>query len=289
MNMSTPIEWVVNTKKEKVYSVSHTQAVIRGNHTLEEDLAKIENTVHSEDGSVVISNQETDNAVATCKYGTSVFKGADGNNLKVVVAIHVDETTEDTSTDNTEDTEETPVTLSYDVSTYYKDGLVETQTVTSASELVDSQYIIWDKNSELTEEEVALKGGVDGVGSASITVNSANTTTDTLNEDGGFVLATRTVEKTKTDSETGETVKYCERLQLIGKPDGTLTWCGAPIVTTRGVANGNNTEDDSSDSENEDLGSGMPFVTVKGTAQEIEPEHKFKSGMYINGYRITIG
>ncbi len=79
---------------------------------------------------------------ASCTYGEALYAGTRGNALKLIIAKNVD--------DNTK----------YDVSTYLNNVLVDTQTVASASALVDNDYVAFNKTATLAETAgTAFTGG----------------------------------------------------------------------------------------------------------------------------------
>lgn len=45
--MGISVEWIINKAKQKIYAVSHAKAVIRGDHTVDDDLTKIETSLNS--------------------------------------------------------------------------------------------------------------------------------------------------------------------------------------------------------------------------------------------------
>ena len=79
---------------------------------------------------------------ATSKFGTAVFDGEDGNLIRVTVATNADDAT------------------SFDVTTYFKGSLVETQTVKKSTELVNNSYVVWDTSVALVAgDDVTFTGG----------------------------------------------------------------------------------------------------------------------------------
>ena len=68
---------------------------------------------------------------ATCAYGTAKYAGTRGNDLKVAIAGNVDDSTK------------------FNVSTYLGNVQIETQVVASAVELVDNDYIAFNKEATL--------------------------------------------------------------------------------------------------------------------------------------------
>lgn len=84
-------------------------------------------------------------------YATAKYSGTRGNSLKVVIENNVDEEEK------------------FDVSLYIDDTtLLDKQTVTASSELVDNDYVVWKKGAILAETAgEALSGGTNG------TVNGA--------------------------------------------------------------------------------------------------------------------
>ena len=79
---------------------------------------------------------------ATSKFGTAVFDGEDGNSIRVTVATNESDAS------------------SFDVTTYFKGSLVETQTVKKATELVNNSYVVWDSSVALVAgDDVTFTGG----------------------------------------------------------------------------------------------------------------------------------
>ena len=70
--------------------------------------------------------------LASNKYATAKFPDDRGNSLKIVITVNEDEET-------------------YNVITMYNDNIVDTQTVSSAAELVDNDYLTFIKTVELVE------------------------------------------------------------------------------------------------------------------------------------------
>lgn len=69
---------------------------------------------------------------ATCTYGTAKYAGIGGNNLKIVIAANVDDDS------------------LFDVSIYYGTTLVDEQTVASAADLVNNDYVDFDTSATLS-------------------------------------------------------------------------------------------------------------------------------------------
>lgn len=79
---------------------------------------------------------------ASCDFATAKYAGTRGNDLKIVIAANVDETSY------------------FDVSTYLDYELMETQTVESSADLVDNDYVDFVKTVTLaTTAGTALTGG----------------------------------------------------------------------------------------------------------------------------------
>ena len=70
---------------------------------------------------------------ASCTYGEAKFAGTRGNDLKIVITANVD--------DNTK----------YDVVSYLGTEKIDSQVVAEASNLVDNDYIVYDKEATLAE------------------------------------------------------------------------------------------------------------------------------------------
>lgn len=82
---------------------------------------------------------------ATNLFATAKYSGTRGNDLKVVVADSVD------------------VEGAYDVKLYMDVTLVDSQTVAKAEELVDNEFVVWEKDAELAATSgTALVGGTNG-------------------------------------------------------------------------------------------------------------------------------
>lgn len=79
---------------------------------------------------------------ATSKFGTAVFDGEDGNSIRVTVATNESDAS------------------SFDVSTYFKGSVVETQTVKKSTELVNNSYVAWNTSVALVAgDDVTFTGG----------------------------------------------------------------------------------------------------------------------------------
>lgn len=82
---------------------------------------------------------------ATNAYADAKYTGIRGNDLKVVIATNVDDSSK------------------FDVSLFLGTKLVDKQVVSGASELVDNAFVTWKKDAELADTAgVALSGGVNG-------------------------------------------------------------------------------------------------------------------------------
>ena len=82
---------------------------------------------------------------ATNTYATAKCSGTRGNDLKVVISKNVDDETK------------------YDVTLYLGTIIVGNQTVASAAELIDNDFVVWDKETSLAVTAgVALTGGTNG-------------------------------------------------------------------------------------------------------------------------------
>lgn len=82
------------------------------------------------------------NSMGEAKYG-----GTCGNSIKIKVSVNIDDES------------------CFDVTTYFRNIKRDVQTVTAASELVDNDYVCWDKNAEL-----AVAGSLNMTGGADATV-----------------------------------------------------------------------------------------------------------------------
>ena len=93
-------------------------------------------------GSSTQLSTKGDGINATSKFGTAVFDGEDGNLIRVTVATNESDAS------------------SFDITTYFKGSLVETQTVKKATELVKNSYIVWDTSVALVAgDDVTFTGG----------------------------------------------------------------------------------------------------------------------------------
>lgn len=82
---------------------------------------------------------------ASNTYAEALYTGKRGNDLKVVIQKNVDNTDK------------------YDVSLYLGTGLIDSQTVTKASELIDNEFVTWKKSAALTVTAgMTLTGGSNG-------------------------------------------------------------------------------------------------------------------------------
>lgn len=83
---------------------------------------------------------------ATNTYATAKYSGIRGNDLKVIVQKNVDDTSK------------------FDITLLLGNSKVHNQTVTTASELIDNDFVIWKKEAQLTTTNgLALEGGTNGV------------------------------------------------------------------------------------------------------------------------------
>lgn len=82
---------------------------------------------------------------ATSTYGTAKYSGIRGNDITIIIAKNVDDDEK------------------YDVTTVLGTKTVDTQTVTSAEELKDNDYVVFDKDATLTiTAGTKLTGGTNG-------------------------------------------------------------------------------------------------------------------------------
>ena len=111
----------------------------------------------------------------TCTYGTAKYAGTVGNNLKVVIATDVDDSDK------------------YDVSLYLGSSLVDLQIVETAAELVDNDYIVWDKEASL-----AVTAGTSLTGGTNSTVTGTQHTSflSALENEAYNVLCTTSTDAT---------------------------------------------------------------------------------------------
>lgn len=82
---------------------------------------------------------------ASNKFATAKYSGTVGNKLSVVVAVNVDSSS------------------LFDVSTYYDNTLIEVQTVSTASELTDNDFVVFKSEASLeATAKTPLAGGTNG-------------------------------------------------------------------------------------------------------------------------------
>lgn len=82
---------------------------------------------------------------ASCAFSTAKYSGVRGNDIKHVITVDIDEETK------------------YNVDTYMGTTLVDTQTVSNASELVDNEYVVFIKDATLEATAgINLTGGSNG-------------------------------------------------------------------------------------------------------------------------------
>jgi hypothetical protein len=87
---------------------------------------------------------------ASCTFATAKYPGVRGNDIKLVIQANADEPT------------------SFDCITYLDTSIVDSQTVSSASELTDNDYIIFNKNATIVVTAATpLTGGENGTVSGS--------------------------------------------------------------------------------------------------------------------------
>lgn len=77
-------------------------------------------------------------------FGTARYGGICGNNIKIKIAKNIDDT------------------ALYDVTTLYNDAKRDVQSVKAASELLDNDYVVWNKNASLSATAgTSMSGGSD--------------------------------------------------------------------------------------------------------------------------------
>lgn len=82
---------------------------------------------------------------ATNTYATAKYSGIRGNDLKIVIAVNVDDPSK------------------FDVSLYLETALIDTQLIATADDLVDNDFVIWKKTATITATAgVSLAGGTNG-------------------------------------------------------------------------------------------------------------------------------
>lgn len=98
---------------------------------------------------VHVFNLNSGGGQASCDYAIAKHKGTRGNDLKVVIAKNVDNASK------------------YDVSLYLGTVKVDSQTVATASELVDNDFVTWKRESATLEVTAGtlFKTGVNGTSS----------------------------------------------------------------------------------------------------------------------------
>ncbi len=93
---------------------------------------------------LIAYNINKDGKAAAFTYGTAAKNGERGNDLTVVISKNVDNSTE------------------YDIDVYFDSELVNSQTVSSASDYVDNDYIKWSSTAEIEVGTYKLSGGDSG-------------------------------------------------------------------------------------------------------------------------------
>jgi len=82
---------------------------------------------------------------ASCEYATAKYSGVRGNDLKIVITKNIDDETK------------------FDVATYLETTKVDSQTVSSASDLKPNDFVEFNKNASLTQTAgTPLSGGTNG-------------------------------------------------------------------------------------------------------------------------------
>ena len=81
-------------------------------------------------------------AKAKNTYATAKYSGIRGNDLKIVIAQNIDDTSK------------------FDVSLYLETTIIDKQTITTAADLVDNDYVVWNKTATITATAgISLAGG----------------------------------------------------------------------------------------------------------------------------------
>lgn len=80
-------------------------------------------------------------AKSVCKYATAICKGMRGNDLKITIEKNVNDTSK------------------YDVKLYLEQELVDLQTVASSNELIDNDFVVYEKDVPLTVGTTQFDGG----------------------------------------------------------------------------------------------------------------------------------
>ena len=88
---------------------------------------------------------------ATSEFATAKFEGLRGNGIKITIAVNVDDPDK------------------FDVSMFLETALMDKQTVSSAEELIDNDFVIYDKEATLS-----ITAGTPLVGGANPTVTNAD-------------------------------------------------------------------------------------------------------------------
>lgn len=106
---------------------------------------------------VHVYNTATGGTAASCDYATAKYAGTRGNNLKVVIQKNIDDDTK------------------FDVTLYLDTTVVDQQTVTSATQLVDNAFVTWNDIELAVTAGVNLSKGTDGTVDATAYQNALNT------------------------------------------------------------------------------------------------------------------
>ncbi len=115
---------------------------------------------------------------ATNALGTAKYPGTRGNDITIVVAANVDNAD------------------AFDVSTYVGGVFLETQTVTAASELIDNDFVVFDKTKDLATTATAGTPMTGGANCASITGEHHQAFLDAIESYGYNALCCPAAEET---------------------------------------------------------------------------------------------
>lgn len=100
---------------------------------------------------IYLGRLNNDGVKASCAYGEALYPGERGNDIKIVITANVDDPTK------------------YDVTAYLGTEKIDSQTVATAAELVDNDFIKYNKKATLAETAgTPFENGTDGT----VTANS---------------------------------------------------------------------------------------------------------------------
>lgn len=144
---------------------------------------------------VLVYNLTTGGAAAACAYATAKYAGALGNSMQVIIQTNVD------------DTSLFDVTL---VRTDMGNYKVDKQTVATAADLVDNDFVTWKKDATLTVTAgTPLSGGEDGT----VSTATYQTALDKLESYNFNMLVGVTPDATDAETLNALYIEYTKRMR----------------------------------------------------------------------------